>query len=489
MTDIFNRLINICKTGDLSDVPTIHELAQIDIRSQNDILIKTLCDSKHFNILYWLLDLGKLLDSPYDLDSLLIVLIPNMDEQTIDIFFDCITTYNKKCEQEENNKKLLEEENNRKLLEEENNRKLLEGENNRKLLEEENNRKLLEKLKNENISVSSIKELTGGDRLYSRKLFGHSIDLPQLNIPIFGGNINSSDGWHRVKMVNFEPKFREFNDSSDTTDEDMPELEDDVPELEYCGDKNCESIPELDEDVLIQNMEKACNDNVDELFIDFLKLEKQKRDELTIASEPIHQQSTPQVLQQWCDKVDDYKKSQEEFKQLVKDLLNIDEFAISEIENKKYNTQEEESDDAEYQNTNEESLATQCGTNNTVIETDNLSNNIGTENIIVVENNKVENTIVENTIVENTIIESNEYDTYKLPNAYDTRKKVIGFIIEGIISLIGTTSKMLNSSCEYKLTNEQSKYYDELKNILTHHHYVVWAVSDLDNNKAIHIEW
>ncbi len=473
MADIFNRLINICKTGDLSDIPTIHELAQIDIRSQNDILIKTLCDSKHFNILYWLLDLGKLLDSPYDLDSLLIVLIPNMDEQTIDIFFDCITTYNKKCEQEENNKKLLEEENNRKLLEEENNKKLLEEENNKKLLEET--------LKNENISVGSIKELTGKDYLYSRKLFGHSIDLPQLNIPIVS---NSFDGWQRVKMVNFEQKFREFNDSSDTTDEDMPELEDDVPELERCDDKKCESIPELDEDVLIQNMEKACNDDVDELFIDFLKLEKQKRDELTIASEPLHQQSTPQVLQQWCDKVDDYKKSQEEFKQLVKDLLNIDEFVNSEVENKKYNTQEEESDDTEYQNTNEENLATQCKTNNISVETDNLSNNVETENIIVVENNKVENTIVEN-----TIIESNEYDTYKLPNAYDTRKKVIGFIIEGIISLIGTTSKMLNSSCEYKLTNEQSKYYDELKNILTHHHYVVWAVSDLDNNKAIHIEW
>ena len=111
MSNTFNQLIKICKEGNLSGVESLYPLTDVDIRAQDDILIKTICESKNFHILSWLLDLGKQLKTPYDLDSLLIVLISKMDEQSIDIFIDCITNYTKKCEQEEKIKvELIKEE-------------------------------------------------------------------------------------------------------------------------------------------------------------------------------------------------------------------------------------------------------------------------------------------------------------------------------------------------------------------------------------------
>ncbi len=455
MTDTFNRLINICKSGDLSDVPTIHELSQIDIRSQNDILIKTLCEAKNFNILYWLLDLGKLLDSPYDLDSLLIVLISNMDEQTIDIFIDCITSYTKKCEQEEINKKLLEE-NNKKLLEEENNKKLLEEENNKKLLEENGT------------NVGFVKELTGKDCFYARKLFEPSITIPKLNI--FNKDLptnNTLDSWNRVKINSPESKFRKLVDSSESTDEDMPELEEDNPDLEdnipeletisISNIENSENVSELNDNILDQNRDYIEIGEIDEQFIGYLKQKKQDKDENVSIQET---NTNLPLLQKWDNNIDEYNKSQEEFKKLVRDLLNIEEF----VENDQYITQEGEcyNIETEYSSINEIIVHNEIQNNNdTIIDLheDNINDNVG-------------------------------YDTYKLSNANETRKRVIRIIIEEINNLIELTCKTLKGSfCEYKLTNDQNKYYDELKDILTHYHYIVWAVCDFDNNKSIHIEW
>ncbi len=96
---LLGELAKVCETGNLTYAQKICGLYNnLDIRGQDDLLIKTICMSKQFHMLEWLLDLGKKTDNPYDLDSLLSELISTMDEETLDIFFDCITTYSKKNE-------------------------------------------------------------------------------------------------------------------------------------------------------------------------------------------------------------------------------------------------------------------------------------------------------------------------------------------------------------------------------------------------------
>ncbi len=96
---LLGELAKVCESGNLTYAQKICGLYKnFDIRGQDDLLIKTICISKHFHMLDWLLDLGKKMEKPYDLDSLLSELISTMDEETLDRFFECITTYNNKNE-------------------------------------------------------------------------------------------------------------------------------------------------------------------------------------------------------------------------------------------------------------------------------------------------------------------------------------------------------------------------------------------------------
>jgi hypothetical protein len=105
---LLGELAKVCESGNLAYLQKICSLYndKIDIRGQDDLLIKTICNSKQFHMLDFILDLGKKLETPYDLDSLLAELITNMDEETLDTFFAHITTYSQKFD---NKQKDIEE--------------------------------------------------------------------------------------------------------------------------------------------------------------------------------------------------------------------------------------------------------------------------------------------------------------------------------------------------------------------------------------------
>lgn len=101
---LLGELAKVCESGNLVYLQKICSLYnKLDIRGQDDLLIKTICNFKQFHMLDFILDLGGKLGTPYDLDSLLTELITNMDEETLDRFFEFITTYSQKNNLSEQN--------------------------------------------------------------------------------------------------------------------------------------------------------------------------------------------------------------------------------------------------------------------------------------------------------------------------------------------------------------------------------------------------
>lgn len=578
MTNTFNRLLKICKDGNLSEVDSSCELTNVNIRAENDILIKTICTSKNFHILSWLLDLGKQLGTPYDLDSLLIVLISNMDEQSIDVFIDCITAYTKKCEQEEIKTK------------------------------EETNDCVTQKITELNLSGNEdLPELVGDDYLETDKV--KLINIPEFKFIKFNDvselNVNLTPNEDLLELIDDKSSLTDRDrlqfkiipelNVKISTDEIIPELPKvqsdlkniDMPELvlyyatwcrfsreflevwsefdKYAKDNlpnvrvmsiNCEGANEilcLQKSIfgfptimlyLVDGSEHKFNGprTIDELKqfvaqyvqeeinkkLPTLQVEHQQT-EITLQNCKDHideysarKDSLPnvEIITKWTDNLNEYKNFQTEFKKLIKDSSNNEE--KSNNDESKQLTMETVYLTKNINNSNkyitELKTLVEDSSNNDELKQVNISETMEPDINLTKDNNNYVTSEIEQKYYktyfepENTEIklvqqipkneqikpksmisiseETNEYDTYNLSNARETHKQVIRLLVEEIDVMIKSTSNSLKgSSCEFNLTKEQIKYYEELKNILTHHHYVVWLVSDINNATAIHIEW
>jgi hypothetical protein len=98
MNNTFEKLIRICQIGQIGQTPNVDDLdfSNINIKQENNKLIKTICTYNHFHLLPWFFKLGRQLKTPFDLNSIIneIFEMKNLDPIEIDTVFRYVNEYN-----------------------------------------------------------------------------------------------------------------------------------------------------------------------------------------------------------------------------------------------------------------------------------------------------------------------------------------------------------------------------------------------------------
>jgi hypothetical protein len=90
----FNALLSACKQGDLDRAKHLAK-TPVNIHTDNDKLIKILCDKNNFDIILWLFELAEQLHDPYDFNGLLVeFMVSGKDDRFITNFIECVSKFN-----------------------------------------------------------------------------------------------------------------------------------------------------------------------------------------------------------------------------------------------------------------------------------------------------------------------------------------------------------------------------------------------------------
>jgi hypothetical protein len=85
----FDKLVDLCKSGKFPRTNQL-KLDGVNIKAQNNKIMKTLCANKNFHMFQWILDLAEELGTPYELNSLISELSETFDDNIVNELFEVI---------------------------------------------------------------------------------------------------------------------------------------------------------------------------------------------------------------------------------------------------------------------------------------------------------------------------------------------------------------------------------------------------------------
>jgi hypothetical protein len=455
----FEELVSACRDGNLEKARTIITLHPINIHAKNDKLIKTICETKNFNILMWVLELAEQLNDPFDLDSLMVNYILTQEESFINEFIGCIAKFNNRNNIENKDVDVKQNEETKIVVE------LVELANpnpnpitlatneqdNGSQSVENNNEQCINTYSNNtpNVNIDKLLEQIN-ERMESTNKFIEEFynkitekNNAQLNM---GSSDNYSDDNYSdsseseaEKQDNNPVNTNNNQNNSTDTDDDMPELVDDDSET----DDNVDYSATLDPSTNLKRSPGAIKELTegDTLYYRY--------------SDDIHI-------------IDRRKKRM----YLYYNMLNQNLDASS---TEDFNHESEELDNSKL---SLELEPTELDSN------PNSNPNPKPELVnsgLLSESKPREMISIE--------LEEEGFDDifYNLQNAKEMRRRAIKIIIDDIASLI--EFKLVRGYCEYPIAKEQRKYFKEIKEILEKREYTATLKIDYANNSIIYIEW
>ena len=463
MNNNFEELVSACRDGNLEKAQSIITLHPINIHAKNDKLIKTICGTKNFDILMWLLELAEQLNDPFDLDSLMVNYILTQEETFINEFIGCIAKFNNRNNIENKDVDVDVKDNEEtkivvELVELANPKNLAtnEQENDSQSVKNNNEQSINIYNNTPNVNIDKLLEQINERMESTNKFIEEFYDKiteknnAQLNMSSSSDNYPDSSESEAEKQDNNPVNTNNNQNNSTDTDDDVPELVDG----DYKTDDNVEYSETLD----------PCTN---------LKIFPGAIKELT-GGDALYCRYSDDI-----DIIDRRKKRMYLYYNMLNQNQNQNQdLNTSSTEDFNHESGELEQELTESEQINERMELTNSNPNS---NSDPNPNPELVNSGLLSESKPREMILLE--------LEKECFDDifYNLQNAKEMRRRAIKIIIDDIASLI--EFKLVRGYCEYPIAKEQRKYFKEITEILEKRDYIASLKIDYDNSSNIYIEW